>query len=320
MLKKLKYKIITTKEIWLSKKSFRVIEVAEDSHIRAQIKSVLYERLRPDSAQHAIVIEGAIEEIIAQIKKSPTLSLTKQLEDIFQIGEPLNQAFWFHSQLAGLTATWEFKVRFLGQKFGISPNTPVEKKSKENRAKKSVQHINLSDTIKEIQRRTGDRLNLRLIELSGLRDAIVHCNPQGIKAYSQSIFGKQKIKHLRGNVVTVSVGSGKIHTISDIDNEMEIEAQELFGWFIEVFNSGLPKKAFDVFDQSIRSIELLTSFAASSFDDRKDAFKKIAIDGCLPSDKDIELFQAYFSLPYYAGPKDAKEYFSKITACFRNLR
>lgn len=148
----------------------------------------------------------------------------------------------------------------------------------------------MSDTIKEIHAKTGQRLDLQLIELAGLRDAIVHCNPQGMKAYSQAVFGKGKTENMRGNVVVISVGPKKIQNLSDLKEESEIEEQELFGWFIEVFNSGLPKKIFDRFDESIRSLDALVMFAASSFDGRERVFRNLFFEGKLPTESDIALY------------------------------
>ena len=207
----------------------------------------------------------------------------------------------------------------MGSKFGISPNTPANNKSKENRAKKSVQHISLADTIKELNKKSNHRLNLRFNELSGLRDSIIHCNPQAMKPYSQALFGKNGTKNLRGNVITISVGSGKIQNMSDVKHEAEIESLDLFGWFIEVFNSGLPKKAFDAFDESIRAIDTLITFSACCFDERKGIFKKLAIDGKALAEEDIVLFEQYFAKPFHSDPKDAREFLSKVSSCFKNL-
>lgn len=78
---------------------------------------------------------------------------------------------------------WEFRIRLFIQKVGISSYVPRENRTNQNRANRSIQQKKLSDLIKELNQITGQRLTLKLLQLSDLRDTIIHCNSQGMRAY-----------------------------------------------------------------------------------------------------------------------------------------
>lgn len=311
-------KVKATCKIWSSVKPTASLRLAPDTEARSVATSILLRRLRPQNEQQRRALEATADEILAKIKDLEEMSITERSENL--LGGAFGQAFWFHGQLSGLTATWEFQVRLLGVKLGVLPNVPIENKSKENRSKKSVQHRTLSDTISEINRITGHRLNLKLTELSGLRDAVVHCNPQAMKAYSQPVFGKERLKNIRGDVVVMSLDVSKVQNMGDVVEEKEIEEQDLFSWFLEVFNSELPKKAFDRFDESIRSLDLLVGFAALSFGERKTVFDNLVFHGKKPSLAEMEMYQKDLDRPYLRAQTDAKVYFDEISKCFKNLK
>ncbi len=295
------------------------LKLAPDSEARIQIMAVLKKRFRIENIESSQTAQLTADEILARIKMPQERSMYEIGEEVFE--GAISEALWYHTQLSGLTAGWELRVRFLAIKLGIRPNVPIPDKSKQNRANKSVQHRSLKNTIEEVQRLTGGRLDLRLFELAGLRDSIVHCNPHGMRAYAKQLLGKQKVTPLRGNVVVASFGQGNSpRNLSDIEDEAEAEDQDLFGWFIEVFNSGLPKVAYKEFEDSMRSLNVLTLFHSLCFDDRADTFEKVVIRGNQPDEKDIAKFQAYFSAPYSTHKDlDANQFFSEVTSCFRAL-
>ncbi|WP_413944778.1 hypothetical protein [Bdellovibrio sp. HCB-162] len=288
-----------------------MITVTDEAMTRAMMNKVLVKNLRPKSHQQMTALENTTEEILANIKSSNSFSADKQYEAI-QDGA-LNQAYWFHAQLSGLVATWEFKIRLFGEMVGAKSSVPIKHKSKRNRAKKSIEHRKLSDVISDINRVSGNRLTLRLPELSALRDAIVHCNPQSMKPYAQAVIGKDALARHRGNVFIADFSGAPPINLSDLKEEHEVENQPLFGWFLEVFNSGLPKKAFDVFGESISAIDHLAHFKAISFDGREQTFKNVFTLGKIPTGEEIQNYERYFSQNGAPEDKTAEDYFKRLS-------
>lgn len=314
----IKKKIRAIVEIAKARSIRATIPLAPDNEARVNIVSVLKSRMRVENEEQNLAMFTMADEILSKIKKVEEKSTNQKIEDL--LDGLLNQAFWYHGQLAGLSTIWEFRVRIFGNKLGVRPNVPLEQKSSKNRANKSIQHRTLKDTIKEINKRCGQRLSLRLLELCDLRDSIVHCNPQGIRSYATQIFGKESLKPVRGNVVVLHIPNNGIKNLSDVNDEKEAEDQDIIGWFLEVFNSGLPKKAFAEFERSIRALDLLIAFHAYSFEDRSLIFNKVVIDGHRPTTEDIAKFDAYFSSPYSPGKQDVNIFFENIVDCFKNLK
>lgn len=308
-IKTIKKKLAAIQQILKAKRIVASIQMAPDNEARAIICNVLRSKFRITNAEQDLSLNAIADELLAKLKLPQEKPMREELETL--VDGIMDQAFWYHGQLAGLTTTWEFKVRIFANKLGIRPNVPVEEKSKRNRANASVEHRSLKDTIKELNKSCGNHLALKLLELCDLRDSIVHCNPNAIRAYATQLFGKNILKPLRGNVVVFSLSASDMKNLSDVKDEVETENQDIVGWFLEVFNSGLPKKAFAAFGESINALELLISFHASCFDDRSDIFRKVVIEGVRPTEEDIAKFRAYFALPY--APKlDADAYFRKI--------
>lgn len=214
-------KLLAVYQILKAKRITSTVPIAPDNEARAIIEIALRSRLKVTNAEQDLSIKAFADEILSAIKVPAEKPSHKRAEEL--VDGVMDQAFWFHGQLAGLTTTWEFKIRILGNKLGIRPNVPIEAKSKKNRANRSVEHRTLKDTIKEINKVCGNRLNLKLLELCDLRDSIVHCNPQGIRAYATQLFGKDVLKPLRGNVVVFSLSGGGLKNLSDVHDEIESE-------------------------------------------------------------------------------------------------
>lgn len=312
-----KRKYQATFAIWKSWKSVSMISVTDEAMTRAMVNRILAKYIQPSSRQHMVVLENATDEIIKNLN-SFTDSGPGEKSKVMRDGA-LTQAHWFHAQLCGLTATWEFKIRLFGDLLGLKSNVPISQKARRNRNNNSVEHRKLSIIISEIHTLTGNRLNLKLTELSSFRDSIVHCNPQSMKSYAESVLGKHALKNFKGNVFLADFSGSPPINLSDLKSEHEVEEQPLFGWFIEVFNSGLPKRAFDIFSESIEAIDLLAHFKALSFDDCAGVFRKVVFEGVPPNEEEIAAFDKFFKTNSHFGIKDGRAFLTKITNCFRDL-
>ena len=257
-------KIKATCLIWQSKGLFRTILLAPEVEARVAINQILRGKIPVKNVQHDLFVNNMADEILQRITTPQGEPTNDKIEKL--LDGAFAQAFWFHSQLAGLTTLWEFRVRAFAQKLGINSNVPISSKSKKNKANKSVQHLKLSDIIKEIDRITSNRLTLKLQGYNELRNAIVHCNPQGMKVYAELPLGKDALSNIRGNVMVLNIDSGKTVNLSEVKSEAAIEEQDTFGWFLEVFSSKLPKRAFEEFEKSITALNQLIEFSAISFD------------------------------------------------------
>lgn len=307
-------KVKATIAIWRATEIWKTIRIAPDNEARNIIDVALQKRLKVQTSEHALALKGMADEILSKLKQPQDESMKERVDRL--LTGVTDQAFWYHGQLAGLTTTWEFRVRFLALKLGIKSNVPVDQKSKKSKANKSVQHRELSEVIKEINKKTGNRLALKLLELSDLRNAIVHCNRQAIKAYAKPLLGKDAFKKIRGNVVVMKLDGGEITNLSDVQGEDEIEDHDLFGFFLDTFNSEMPKRAFSLFEESIHRINLLVELAAICFDERAEVFELILLEGNWPDEEMKKKFTAYFSSPACPVRRDTEDFFKSLEACF----
>ena len=313
----LKYRVLTTVALWKNPKNFRAITYYEETEARIAILQTLSKICPVESNAHEMKIHSIADEIFNKLKNPPSPCLD---ERILALGsDPFRQAFWYHTQLSGLTVQWEFKIRLFAQKIGISTYEPIDKKSKQNRSKGSIQQKKLSKIVSEITSLTNNRLTLKLTELLGLRDAIVHCNPQAMRPYTQAILGQNALKKFRGDVMLFEIPDNSLTNLSDIPDGDGVEDYDLISWFLEIFNSGLLKEAFDIFDKSITALNDLTLFAAYSFDDREETFKALMIKGVFPSIEEIELYDK----SQVRVPEDQKinftELFKRIRTYFKEI-
>ncbi|WP_413560537.1 hypothetical protein [Bdellovibrio sp. HCB209] len=285
-----KSKLRKTLVVWFSKKEPVLVDVTKEARARGLVESVLFKRFNSINEQNRNVLRATADEIIRTLNHS---SWSVEDRGAIMGNAAFSQAYWFHSQLSGLAARWEFELRIFGYKLGISSNVPILEKSKKNRALRSIQHIKLSDLIKKIDKECAPQLkaNLNLLRLSNFRDAIVHCNPQGMKAYAVEILGKEAVKNIRGEVVVISLNGPGARNLGDEMSESQIEEVDLFGWFLEIFNSKLPKVAFDEFGYSLERLQDLIHFAALSYDGRESIFKDFISHGRPVTDEDASLYR-----------------------------
>lgn len=302
--------------IFRAKEVLKTIYIASDIEAVDLIFQTLQKKISPQSLRN-LDLNSVAEEILC-VLKNPQERSTEALIDELLDGA-FRQTHRNLVHLAGLTTAWEFRVRILANKIGISSNVPIELKSRKNKATKSVEHKSLSTVIKEFNVKTGQRSKLKLLELSELRNSIVHCNPHGIKTYAIPMFGKGVLKPIRGNVVVISTSDGSVKNIGDLSTEDEIENLDVFGWFLEIFNSKLPRLAFAEFEQSMRVLDTLIEFAAISFGARKAVFDKIIFQGYFPSQEDINLYREYFDSRHGRAKPDVTKYFAVMTSAF-NLK
>ena len=83
---------------------------------------------------------------------------------------------------------------------------------------------------------------------------------------------------------------------------------------------GLPKKAFDLFDQSIQAVDLLVHFSGISFDERRVVFENLFFKGLEPNQSEVALYEQYFAQPHSSIVMDAEKYMTRVLKCFKNLK
>lgn len=293
----------------------KTIKILPSNEMKVVIENILKKHFKVQTLQHDILAKSISDEIFAKIS-SPTSKVTSEsLEGL--LDGVLSVAFWNHSQLAALTTIWEFRIRLLGVKLGISPYQSSERKSKKNRANNSIEHIKLSDTIREIEKKTGSRLTLRLMDLNNLRDVIIHCNSHGIRKYSEALFGKNKLADVRGNVLVVHLNTNTHTNLSSVESEPE--KHDVFSWFLEMFNSKLPELIFNRFEESVKSLDTLIDFSAASFENRKQIWERLFFEGKCLSSADISAYQKYFESSANSMKRNTDEYFKVVLNSFKNL-
>lgn len=308
-------KTYATFAIWRRPRILRLISYSDETRALAVVEQVLSQRLVIQSAEHAQNVRSIAEEIFAKLQEPPSSSLDERLQ---ALGDGVaTQAFWFHGQLAGITTMWEFRIRLFVQKIGMSSYVPRERRTNRNRANRSIQQKRLSEIIKELDQVTGGRLKLKLSQLSDLRDTIVHCNSQGMRAYARIALGRDALAGVRGDVIVFTPHNNEMINLSNVADGENPEEHELFSWFLEVFNSVLPKKAFKAFENSIIALNKLTEFAALSEGGREHIFKRLMLEGIFPLPDEIELYRTIFEAMPGNQNRDLTQFFTDLRAYFK---
>lgn len=228
------------------------------------------------------------------------------------------QQRWTFTVVAGFASLWEFQIKILAARYGVEVKKPVEDRSKKQRNTKVMVYKDLGVIIDELSKRTNKCLSLKLNEISLLRSALVHANLDQLRVYANNCNHKYKDHH-KGNVFVFGFNDPekKIRNLSDNLTREEKESEDIYSWFMEGMNSRLLEDIWNIFNDNIKQISILTSFKAHSFDGREKIFEKIAFGDNKLSVDDIDEYGQYFEATLSMKKIQASNYFKDLNSCFK---
>lgn len=167
VLKIAKNKFLATWQILKSPGYLKPIQISEMEAARAKISSVLQTELRIQGCRQEQALLEITDKITAKLYESDfaSLSLLKNQDDLFRI------PMWEYSLICSLSALWEWRVKLLAERLDISTG---RKQLQSNGEVLAFRFRNMELIINDINSQTRNRLNLRLHDLRGIRNSLLH--------------------------------------------------------------------------------------------------------------------------------------------------
>ncbi len=247
----------------------------EKEAIKGFISTRISKHFGATSIKGDFQIKNLVDEIVSDIYEEKTLRerFAVTVDHVF------DHQMWFFSVVAGYTVLWELKVKLLAEHIGIETRVPITELGKDSKKNRMFEFRELSDIIKDIDKKISPTLNLKLAHFNKLRSAIVHGNLDQLRIIANNKRSNNKETH-RGNVFVfdlANVQNGK--NLSDQLSLEEKHDQNIFAWIIESTNSKLLEEIWDAFDVSISQLNSIVSFGAYSFDGRIVHFEDVVYRG-----------------------------------------
>lgn len=249
--------------------------ISNEDRLKGIILTELESTLKITNIEQSFQIHTAIDSIVSKFnqKSSLTENFKTTVDGVF------HHQMWFFSAVSGYAALWELQVKFLAEHLGIETKEHPSKRSKHHKKNRIMTNRDLRFIISDIEKKISRNFDLRLTNLNGLRSSLVHGNFDQLRILANSCKHNYKKEH-QGNVFVFSFDKPEAGAnLSKNLPQQTKEQQSLFSWFIEITNTQLLREVWHLFDKSVMQINCLINFGSYSFDDRKEIFEKVVLNG-----------------------------------------
>lgn len=297
--------------VWKNDSSLIFLKT-EDQFLRENIANGIRKGWRgPNNAKETDFFWKLVDEVWAQVTNNDGRSI-QSIKSAAMDGF-LSQQFQYYSFLCGFVCSWELQFKILAENYNVRTAKTSSEKSKKDRLLGTVVYRDTADIIKDFNKVTGYKLNLRLEELSKLRNALVHGSLQQLRRYA-NVSGKEIKERHKGNVMMVSLSGEDAVNLSTNHSDDERDGQAIFGWFLEGTNSALLHDIFIEFEKSFEQLKALMTFKAFESGHEKD-FEKVFKGQKLTKAEEEEWFKmiGIVSVP---NPN----FFKVLYTCFKKLK
>jgi hypothetical protein len=184
--------------------------------------------------------------------------------------------FFRFAQVCGIMGLWELNLRMFAARLDVDVRRPENERGK--RSGHLVDYADLSDVISALNPKIK-ALNLELVGLNRLRNKFVHGNFQAAREMVTARLTKMERERYKGQVIAISLDDGRLTNLSEKLLKKDLEAQDQFAWFLEVFETELFDAIFESFQDSLLVIHDMILLRSLCFDRAQGAFDRLVADG-----------------------------------------